>query len=318
MHYFVTGGAGFIGSNLTDRLLMLGHKVTVYDNLTTGFQEFLATASKDRNFHFIEGDILNQTALIEAMSGTDFVFHLAANADVRYGTRHPGRDLEQNTIATANVLEAMRFNKIMKIAFASTGSIYGDAKVIPTPEDAPFPIQTSLYGASKLAAEGLIAAYCAGFGYQSWIYRFVSVLGPRYTHGHVFDFLKQLMANPTKLKILGDGNQRKSYMHVNDCIDGILLGIETTKENVNTINLGFDGYCTVRQSIGWICERLGVHPVLEFTGGNRGWIGDSPFIYLDVKRVYSLGWKPKFEIADGVTSTVDYLRDNGWIFERRT
>ena len=212
----------------------------------------------------------------------------------------------------------MRFNNVKKIVFASTGSIYGDAKVIPTPEDAPFPTQTSLYGASKLAAEGLISAYCEGFQFQAWIYRFVSVLGPRYTHGHVFDFLRQLLlTDPTTLNVLGDGNQRKSYMHVNDCIDGMLLGVAKAQEKVNTLNLGFDGYCSVRDSIGWICGRLGLSPRLNFAGGDRGWIGDSPFIYLDTRRMRSLGWTPKIGIEQAVISTVDWLQQHPQIFKRR-
>src|SRR5262249_54570563 len=161
---------------------------------------------------------LDENRLTEALAGSEFVFHLAANADVRFGTNHPRRDLEQNTIATFNVLEAMRANGIAKIAFSSTGSVYGEAKTIPTPEDAPCPVQTSLYGASKIAGEGLISAYCEGFGFQGWIFRFVSVLGPRYTHGHVFDFFRKLSADPTRLEVLGNGTQRKSYMHVNDCV----------------------------------------------------------------------------------------------------
>lgn len=318
MHYFITGGAGFVGSNLTDRFLRLGHSVTVYDNLSTGFPEFIADARKSNKFRFVEGDDLNLKTLTEAMAGAGFVFHMAANADVRYGTLHPGKDLEQNTIATFNVLEAMRHNGIRKIAFASTGSIYGDAQIIPTPENAPFPLQTSFYGASKVAAEGLIAAYCEGFQFEAWIYRFVSVLGPRYTHGHVFDFLRKLSKDPSRLEVLGDGNQRKSYMHVDDCIDGMLLGIDRAKERVNTFNLGVDGYCSVRDSVGWICRKLGVTPRLEFTGGNRGWIGDSPFIYLDVSRIRALGWEPKTGIEEAVDDTVDWIRENPWIFEKRS
>ena len=184
MKIFVTGGAGFIGSNLVDPLLQNGHTVTVYDNLSTGQPKFLAGAQQHPSFSFVEADLLDEVALQEAIAGNDFVFHLAANADVRFGTEHPRLDLEQNTIATNNVLEAMRQNGVRNIAFSSTGSVYGEAEVIPTPEDAPFPIQTSLYGASKLACEGLIAAYCEGFQFQSWIFRFVSILGERYTHGH--------------------------------------------------------------------------------------------------------------------------------------
>ena len=197
MRAFVTGGAGFIGSTLVDRLLHDGHTVVAYDNFSTGQERFLHDASAQEKFRLCRGDTLDLAELTSAMRGADTVFHLAANADVRFGTEHPRKDLEQNTIATFNVLEAMRSNGVRRVAFSSTGSIYGEAPVVPTPEDAPFPVQTSLYGASKLAGEGLIQAYCEGFGFQAWIFRFVSILGERYTHGHVFDFSKSLGADPT-------------------------------------------------------------------------------------------------------------------------
>ena len=317
MKAFVSGGAGFIGSNLVDRLLDVGHEVTVYDNLSTGLLQFLEYARDFDRFRLVEGDLLDEGSLSEAIAGHEFVFHLAANADVRFGTEHPRRDLEQNTIATNNVLEAMRKNGINKIAFASTGSVYGDATVIPTPENAPFPIQTSLYAASKLAGEGLIAAYCGGFGFQSWIFRFVSILGERYTHGHVFDFYRKLKQNPSRLEVLGNGKQRKSYLYIQDCIDAMLFALEKSNESVNVLNLGVDGYCEVNDSIGWICEELGVTPKLEYSGGDRGWIGDNPFIFLDTSKIRDLGWKPKLSIQDGVLKTIQYLKTNEWVFEER-
>ena len=317
MKAFVSGGAGFIGSNLVDRLLDVGHEVTVYDNLSTGLLQFLEYARDFDRFRLVEGDLLDEGSLSEAISGHEFVFHLAANADVRFGTEHPRRDLEQNTIVTNNVLEAMRKNGISKIAFASTGSVYGDATVIPTPENAAFPIQTSLYAASKLAGEGLIAAYCGGFGFQSWIFRFVSILGERYTHGHVFDFYRKLKQNPSRLEVLGNGKQRKSYLYIQDCIDAMLFALEKSNEPVNVLNLGVDGYCEVNDSIGWICEELGVSPKLEYSGGDRGWFGDNPFIFLDTSKIRDLGWKPKLSIQDGVLKTIQYLKTNEWVFEER-
>src|SRR4051812_25200672 len=221
-HFIVTGCAGFIGSNLVDTLLTQGHRITGIDNFSTGQRRFLGGALKSSGFRLIESDMLDLSALTQAFLGGDLVFHLAANADVRFGTEQPRKDLEQNTIATYNVLEAMRANGVKRIAFSSTGSVYGEALVIPTPEDAPFPIQTSLYGASKLAGEGLIAAYCEGFGCEGYIFRFVSILGERYTHGHVFDFYKQLQAHPGYLDVLGDGTQRKSYLYIGDCIEAML------------------------------------------------------------------------------------------------
>ena len=317
MKAFVSGGAGFIGSNLVDRLLDLGHEVTVYDNLSTGLLQFLEYARDFDRFRLVKGDLLDEDSLAEAITGHEFVFHLAANADVRFGTEHPRRDLEQNTIVTYNILEAMRNHGIRKIAFASTGSVYGEASIIPTPEGAPFPIQTSLYAASKLAGEGMIAAYCEGFGFQSWIFRFVSILGDRYTHGHVFDFYRELKQNPSRLEVLGNGKQRKSYLYIQDCIDAILLALEKSNESVNVLNLGVDGYCEVNDSIGWICEELGVSPKLEYTGGDRGWIGDNPFIFLDTSKIRDLGWKPKLSIKDGVLKTIQYLKTNEWVFKER-
>lgn len=317
MKVIVTGAAGFIGSNLVDRLLSGGNSVIGVDNFSTGQRRFLTGALGHPLFQLREVDLLDLAALEEAFSGCDLVVHLAANADVRFGTDHPRKDLEQNTIATHNVLEAMRANRISRIAFSSTGSVYGEAAVIPTPEDAPFPVQTSLYGASKLACEGLISAYCEGFGFRSWIFRFVSILGERYTHGHVVDFYDQLRQDPGRLRVLGDGKQRKSYLHVQDCVDAILLAVGKADSKVNVFNLGVDGYCEVNDSIGWICESLGVNPVFEYTGGDRGWIGDNPFIFLDTARIRDLGWTPRFSIREAIVKTVDYLRENEWVLEAR-
>ena len=315
--YIVTGCGGFIGSTLVDRLLQSGNHVVGIDNFSTGQRRFLNGALKTPQFKLFEIDILDLEALKVAFVGCDAVYHLSANADVRFGTNHPRRDLEQNTIATHNVLEAMRANEIKKIAFSSTGSVYGESPVVPTPEDGPFPVQTSLYGASKAACEGLIAAYCEGFGFQTCIFRFVSILGERYTHGHIFDFYQKLKADPSRLSVLGDGKQRKSYLYVQDCIDAILLAMDKAPDRVNIFNLGVDGYCEVNDSIGWICGELGLTPLIEYTGGDRGWIGDNPFIFLNTKRIQALGWNPKFSIQQGVIKTVQYLRDNEWVFESR-
>ena len=309
----ITGCAGFIGSSFVDRLLAQGHDVTGIDNFSTGQRRFLEGPLEAPSFRLIEGDLLDLPFLTEAFSGGDIVFHLAANADVRFGIEHPRKDLEQNTIATYNVLEAMRANGIKRIAFSSTGSVYGEAAVIPTPEDAPFPVQTSLYGASKVAGEGLIAAYCEGFGFQSWIFRFVSILGERYTHGHVFDFYKQLKADSTRLRVLGNGKQRKSYLYIQDCLDAMQIAVREATDKVNIFNLGVDRYCEVNDSIGWICQALGVQPKLLYTGGDRGWIGDNPFIFLDTRKVRALGWKPRNTIREGIVKTVEFLKSNEWV-----
>jgi UDP-glucose 4-epimerase len=317
MKCLITGAAGFIGSNLADRLLETGNQVTGFDNFSTGQEEFLEKARTYPEFHLVRGDLLDLDAVERASAGMDMVFHLAANADVRFGADHPRRDLDQNTIATWNVLEAMRRNGVKRIAFSSTGSVYGEAKVIPTPEDCPFPLQTSLYGASKLAAEGLIAAYSEAFGIQAHIFRFVSILGNRYTHGHVFDFYKQLLAHPETLQVLGNGKQRKSYLAIQDCVDAILLAVDQARERVNILNLGVNEYCEVNDSISWICEHLGLQPKLEYSGGDRGWIGDNPFIWLDCSRMRALGWQPRNSIREAVVQTLTYLQSERWLLEKR-
>jgi UDP-glucose 4-epimerase len=317
MNAFVTGGAGFIGSTLVDRLLAAGHRVTAYDNFSTGQRPFLAAALAHPRFELVEGDLLDPPRLRRAVAGHDIVFHLAANADVRFGTDHPDRDLKQNTVATFNVLEAMRANGVGRIGFSSTGSVYGEPTVFPTPEDGPFPVQTSLYAASKVAGEALISAYAHGFGFRAYIFRFVSILGERYTHGHVFDFYAKLLADPHRIEVLGDGKQRKSYLYVQDCISAILTVVEKATDPVTVVNLGADEYCEVDQSLGWICESLGLTPKVHHTGGRRGWIGDSPFIFLDTAKLRSFGWTQTLTIREAVLRTLDYLRANPWVLESR-
>ena len=317
---FITGASGFIGSSLADALLAEGVEVVCWDNFSTGQRRFIEEALSKPHSRLIEGDNLDLLALTRAMDGCDFVFHLAANADVRFGLNHPRRDLEQNTIATFNVLEAMRANSIKRIAFSSTGSVYGETSVIPTPEDAPFPVQTSLYGSSKVAGECLISSYCEGFGFESYIFRFVSILGERYTHGHVYDFYKQLREHPDHLNVLGDGTQRKSYLHVGDCVAAILQVIRkntasSSKHRTAIYNLGTEEYCCVTDSIRWMTQTLGLSPQLNFAGGSRGWVGDNPFIYLATNRVRATGWRPKLTIEAAVVRTVRWLQNNEWVYD---
>jgi UDP-glucose 4-epimerase len=319
---FVTGAAGFVGSSLVDLLLGQGRTVVGWDNLSTGQIEFLAGAEKSPRFKLVRGDNLDLEALTAAMAGCDSVFHLAANADVRFGLQHPRKDLDQNTIATFNVLEAMRANGIKTIAFASTGSVYGEALIIPTPEDHPFPIQTSLYATSKLAGEGLIHSYCEGFGFEGYVFRFVSVLGERYTHGHVLDFYRQLLEHPDHLKVLGDGTQRKSYMYVQDCLAAMLhvMNLSTARQarhRVEVYNLGTDEYVQVNDSIRFICAHLGVLPRLEYSGGDRGWIGDNPFIFLETKKIRATGWKTSLTIEQSIIRTLHWLEQNQWVLRKR-
>lgn len=321
---FVTGAAGFIGSNLVDRLLTDGVNVTGWDNLSTGQPRFLEDARHHSNFEFVQGDNLDLPALTAAMAGADFVIHLAANADIKDGWAHPGRDLEQNTLATFNVLEAMRANGVRCIAFSSTGSTYGEAALIPTPEDAPFPVQTSLYAASKVAGEALISSYAEGGQIdEAYIFRFVSILGERYTHGHVFDFYQQLLEHPDRLRILGDGRQRKSYLYVQDCIDAVLHVIrnrtaQRAKHHTQIYNLGTPEYVKVNDSVACICAALGLDPAREYTGGDRGWIGDNPFIFLDTAKITATGWKPKLSIEAAILRTLRWLESNRWVYAART
>lgn len=317
MKYFVTGGAGFVGSSMVDRLLSMGHEVTAYDNLSTGVLRFLDDAAKNPKFKLIKGDILDRGLLTESMAGHDFVFHFAANADIKDNLSHPDFVFEQNAGGTLSVLEAMRASKITRIAFSSTGSVYGEPEVFPTPEDCPCPVQTSLYAASKMYGEGLISSYCEGYGFTGYIFRFVSLLGERYPHGHVFDFVRKLKQDSSVLPILGDGHQRKSYLYIQDCLDAIFSAIESSESGVNIFNLGTNEYCEVKDSAGWIAARMGMSPEFSFGTDKRGWVGDSPFIFLDTSKIRNTGWEPKLSIRQAVERTVDYLIDNPWLFDVR-
>lgn len=310
MKVFVTGAAGFIGSNLTDRLLGLGHTVIGYDNFSTGRERFLEFAFSQPGFRLVPGDIAEPGLMASVMSGCDAVVHLAANADVRFGLAHPRKDFEQNALGTLNVLEAMREAGVRRIILASTGSVYGEPDLFPTPERAPFPVQTSLYAASKLAAEALVQAYGEGFGFHGAIFRFVSLLGERYTHGHVADFHAQLVAHPDHLDVLGDGKQRKSYLYVQDCVDAILLALSAHSSTVEIFNLGTDETCQVDDSIRWIAEAMGLAPTRRYAGGARGWVGDSPMIHLDCTAVRRLGWRPTLSIPHAILRTVRWLEEN--------
>jgi UDP-glucose 4-epimerase len=311
----VTGAAGFIGSSLVDSLLSQGIDVLGIDNFSTGRIEFLEGALSNPKFKLLEQDIFSYKELHSVFIGRDAVFHLAANADVRFGPDRPSVDLEQNTISTHKVLEAARIAGVKKFIFSSTGSVYGEAETVPTPEDSSFPIQTSLYGASKLACEGMVTAYAEAFDMKVWIFRFVSILGPRYTHGHVFDFYKQLLEHSDKLTVLGNGHQKKSYLHVSDCISAIHIALNSASSSVNIFNLGIDGYCEVRDSVGWIIDELGLKPKITFGTESKGWVGDNPLIYLDTRKIQGLGWIPRYSIEESVRDTVSYMHGNEWLFQ---
>ena len=307
----VTGGAGFIGSHVVDALVELGARVRVIDDLSTGYRQFVNPAAE-----LCEASLLDYARVSSLFAGADLVFHLAANADVRRGLEHPRKDVEQNLLATHNVLEAMREQGVSRIAFSSTGAVYGDSASLPTPEDAPFPIQTSLYGASKVAAEGLLSAYAHGYGFRASIFRFVSMLGPRYTHGHVFDFWRQLRRDPTRLTVLGDGKQQKSYLHVGDGVRAMLLGVARQREPVRVLNIGHQQWLSVSESIAIICRHLAVTPELSFTGGDRGWVGDAPKILLDTTRLRALGWAPSVTLSAAIVETLQFLAANPYCSER--
>jgi UDP-glucose 4-epimerase len=315
----ITGGGGFIGSTLADRLSAQGVELVIVDDFRSGRREFLADLLERGATTLIEADVLEPGVLERAVEGCDWVFHLQANADVRRGLDHPGRDLEQNTIATARVLEALRATGVSRIAFSSTGSVYGEPEVFPTPENAPFPVQTSLYAASKLAGEALISAYAAGYGFEGLICRFVSILGERYTHGHVFDFFCALKRDPTRLRVLGDGRQEKSYLYVQDCVSAILTAVahHQGSPGAHVYNLGTEETLVVDESVGVITEYLGLSPEIEHTGGRRGWSGDSPLIHLDCAKMRSLGWVPQLTIRESIIRTLGWLQSHEYVWRAR-
>ena len=323
MNILVTGAAGFIGSTLVDRLLALDHRVIGVDNFSTGLRPFVQPALAHPQYTLVEGDLLQPGLLAPWLAGVEMVYHLAANADIRGGLAAPRRDLEQNVLTTFNLLESMREAGTRRIAFASSAATLGEPSVFPTPEDCAVPVQTSLYGASKMACEGLIAAHCEGWGFEGHAFRFVSVLGPRYPHGHVFDFVRQLLADPAHLHVLGDGSPRKSYLHVDDCVAGLLhiclqaRPAQSARHRFQALHLGHPSFCQVRDSVRWICDELGLEPALHFGSGDRGWVGDNPFVFLDVSRAIATGWQPRHGIEASVRATARWLADNAWIFEER-
>jgi len=315
---FVTGGAGFIGSHIVDRLAQDGANVTIYDNFSTGQEEFISHHAANPRVRIVCADVLEGERLKKEMASCDFVFHLQANADVRGGIQQTRVDLEQNTIATWNVLEAMRINEIRHIAFASSATVYGEPDVFPTPESYA-PLQTSLYGASKLAGEAIIQAYCEYFGITCYIFRFVSWIGERYSHGVIFDFMKKLRSDSRMLEILGDGKQRKSYLDVIDGVNGIFYAVQHAEERKNLFNLGHDEFMNVLDLADIIVEELGLKRVrYRTTGGQRGWLGDSPFVHLDTTKLKALGWQPLVSIEQGIRNTVRYLQEHPQVLEKRT
>jgi len=314
---FVTGGAGFIGSHIVDRLAQMAISVSIYDNFSTGQEQFISHHAANPKVRIVRADVLDSERLKKEMADSDFVLHLQANADVRGGMQLTRVDLEQNTIATWNVLEAMSINKIKHIVFASSATVYGEPDAFPTPESYA-PLQTSLYGASKLAGEAMIQAYSEYFGITCYIFRFVSWIGERYTHGVIFDFVEKLRANAQMLEVLGDGKQRKSYLDVTDGVSGIFYAVQHAKGRKNIFNLGHDSFMNVLDLAEIVVAELGLKGVqYRTTGGERGWLGDSPFVHLDTSKLKALGWQPQVSIEQGVRNTARYLQAHPQVREKR-
>jgi UDP-glucose 4-epimerase len=300
MTHFITGGAGFIGSHLVDKLSKR-NGVTVYDNLSTGREEFIADHFDDPFFKFVKGDLLDVETLLSSVRGHDTVWHMAANPDIRKGTASTMVDLEQNTIATYNILECARRADVKSFVFSSTSTIYGRAKVIPTPEDYGPCLPISLYGASKLACEGLVSAYAELYGMKAWIYRFANIVGHRSTHGILFDLVQKLNGNRKVLEVLGDGKQRKSYLLVEECVEGMIYGFKHAKDTVNYFNLGAADQITVKRIVEVLLEETRLRNVrVKYTGGESGWKGDVPVFLLSNKKMAKLGWKPKHDSEQAV------------------
>jgi UDP-glucose 4-epimerase len=301
MNILVTGGAGFIGSHLVDRLIDMGYGVTVYDNLSSGKRGFV-----NEEAEFVKLDLARERERIR-LEAFDEVWHLAANPDVRTGEYSPAEIYENNIQATYNLLEAMRRDGVERIIFTSTSTVYGEAE-IPTPEDHPTrPI--SIYGASKLACEALILSYCHTFNMQSWIYRFANVIGRRSTHGVIFDFIQKLLKNPKRLEILGDGEQNKSYIYIDDCIDAMIVGMKA-KERINIFNIGSDDQIKVKRIAEIVSTAMGLKPKFIFTGGRRGWKGDIPVMFLSSERLKRLGWRARYNSEEAVRKAVEDLLED--------
>ncbi len=306
MKIVVTGGAGFIGSHVVDRLVAENHEVVVLDNLSSGNEAFIAPHRGKENFRFHKVDIVHDD-VTGFFDGVDEVWHLAANPEVRLGAENTRIHLEQNVIATYNVLEAMRLNEVRRMLFTSTSTVYGEADQLPTPEEYPT-IPISLYGASKLACEAFIASYCHTFEMQAWIYRFANVIGTRSTHGVIYDFINKIRNNPAELEILGDGSQTKSYIYVSDCIEAMLMGLQAVdKSRVRIFNIGTNDMTTVTSIATLVSEAMHASPEFKFTGGKRGWKGDVPVMLLDASKLSNFGWKQKYTSEEAVKKAIQDL-----------
>ena len=300
MNIFVTGGAGFIGSHLVDALLKEDNIVTIYDDLSSGKKQFITHQLEKDTVQFIEADLIDFDILLKEIKDHDMVFHIAANPDVRIGEQKP-EIAQKDILSTYNLLNAMRLNDIKKIAFSSSSTIYGETPSIPLSENYGPLLPISIYGAAKLASEGLISSFCHTFDIQGWIFRFANVVGERGTHGVIVDFINKLKKSPHELEILGDGKQRKPYLFVKDCVDGMLFGFNHSNEEINIFNLGCDSITEVTRIAEMVVEEMGLEDVtFNYTGGKRGWKGDVPHFQFDVKKINDLGWTAKYTSDDAV------------------
>jgi UDP-glucose 4-epimerase len=299
--YFITGGAGFVGSHLSEYAVAHGHRVTIYDNMSSGRRQWLSAVDGGPGVSVIEGDVRDAARLTAALKGHDIVWHLAANGDIPGGLQNVRMDLENNTLGTFNVLNAMRATGVRSLVFTSSSTIYGEVQQFPTPEDAGPVLPISLYGASKLAGEGMISAFCHLFGMRAWIFRFGNVLGARMGHGIVYDFIHKLKRSPRELEILGDGEQQKNYFLVEECIEGMHWAVERSSAQCDVFNLGTEDTVTVKEIAAIVIEEMGLRDVrLRFTGGQRGWPGDVPQVIYDVGKMRSLGWEARHSSAEAV------------------
>lgn len=322
MKYVVTGGAGYIGSHVVDELLNRGHQVVVVDNLSTGQNRFIQHNLNNKNFTFVHGDINGN---LPFLTDADAVYHFAANADIRKGFKNPTLDLKNNIDGTANLLQTMNYYGVKRIIFASTSAVLGevDANKLPASETISMPEQTSLYGASKLAGEGFISAYCEGFDFEAYVFRFVTVLGPRYPHGFAFDFVKKLLTNPYRLEVLGNGTGIKSSIHVSDVVSAVtMIGedirpAKNKKRKYEVFNIGNDHTYRVSDAAQWVSHAMGLNPEIVYGDTLKGWPGDIPYIHLDTSKIKTYGWKSNYTPKQAVYQTVEWLMNNRWIYEVR-
>jgi len=309
MKYFITGGAGFIGSNMADRLLQdMTNEVTVLDNFCSGRMSHIEHHLKNRRFKLVRGDLLDIGLVKDAIKGCDFVFHFAANPDIAKSMIETDLDLRLGVVATYNVVEAMRINGVKQIAYSSGSGVYGDVGLTQTHEDFGPLLPISMYGASKLGAEGVISAFCNMFDIQAWIFRFANVVGKRQTHGVGFDFVRKLKNNPEKLEILGDGTQSKSYIHISDVIEAMLFVIKNSSQTTNVFNVATDDYITVNEIVEIVTKEMGLKSVkFVCTGGKRGWKGDVPIVRFNLEKIHKLGWKARYNSGEAVKLSVKEL-----------